>query len=516
METSIASANRDTAAADLPLYAAGFAFGIAVCMAGALQGVVNLLALYVLQSTRGASVEVWLQTWEGLPAWGLLVSLVAASLGSWTTVVARTRPDPRRSALALAALLTLTLGGAWLGGDAWIVIGLGALWQLIAAWWLAARLSRFALDAAGAKTGIIDSVHQAQGILLSAAGAVVVAWALSSLAPVQLVDSPWLEAAATFGMIVALVCGVLYLSGLRQRLIESELKAANAKIDPGFWRSPPRFLAVVVIAVVCLAALMPADLSPLHIRDFNRWMESLTDRIGPLLVPSARIDRGGQDGLLSRLADVASQAMLVGARQTGTQSPLRIVGQVALFAAGLVTVWRILRRKQRPLEPSIAAGNVPFGFRWLLSEMRQAILRLLARLGWYGKGGMAHPMGAETSAPVPRRPRTRLSRLPSNVILIYLHVIERLGERGLARRPSETPLEFLKRWRERSAAPDDRGLPALTRLFLAVRYGGGVQHDELLRGARQAASTALRGWRRDALATRLRSWIRVRKGDEER
>ena len=299
-------------------------------------------------------------------------------------------------------------------------------------------------------------------------------------------------------------------------MIESELEAAGVKIDPGFWRSPPRFLVAAVIAVVCLAALLPSDLSPLHIRDFNLWMEALTDRIGPLLVPAARVDRGGHDGIFARLADAASRALLAHARQTSAQGSLGTVARVVLLGVGVALVSRLFRQKPKPLKPSAAVGSMPYGFRWLMLEVRRALLRLLARFGWYENAGAAHVGGRGAAAAGLRRPRMRLSRLPSNVILIYLHVIDRLGERGLARRPSETPLEFLKRWRERSHAPDDRGLPALTRLFLAVRYGGSVQQDEMLQGARRAASAALRGWRRDALAARLRTWSRGRQRDEDR
>ena len=205
MGKSIVPAHRGGAGPGLAVLAAGCAFGIAACMAGGLRGVVNLLSLYVLESTRGAPVGRWLQTWEGLPPWVLLVAFAGAALGSWTTAADRTHPDPRRSVLAFSILFLLALGGARLGGDSWVAIGFGALWQMILGWWLAARLCRLALDAQSARRQVLDPVRQAQETLLSAAGAGVIAWALASLAPVQLVDAGWLEAAAAGGMVVALV-----------------------------------------------------------------------------------------------------------------------------------------------------------------------------------------------------------------------------------------------------------------------------------------------------------------------
>lgn len=503
MEIPIATYDRgQPPAAKLVWLGAGCAFGVAAAMAGALQGIVNLFVLYVLQSSRGASVEVWLDRWEGLPAWGILVAWAAAALGAWTVLADRSRPDPRRAFLGAVVLATLTLIGAWLGGQgAWWIGAVGVAWQLVVAWGLAGRLSRFALD--GARW------EQAQKILLSSGGAVVGGWALASLAPIQLVDALWLEVAAVGGMAVTLVCSTLYLSGLRQLGIARQLREARVQVDAGFWRSPPRPLAALVIVVVCLALLVPADLSPIHIRDFNRWMEALTDRIGPWLVPSARVERGG-DGVLDRLADAASRSLLTQVRETGSTSPSQTIAQVALFVAAAFFVWRVLRRKEKPLTPAVAAGRVPFGFRWLLAEVRRAFLNFLARLGWYVKGAPpSFHEGTVLGVDGHRRPKVRLSRIPSNVILIYLHVVDRLGERGLVRQPNETPLEYLARWKERSSSPDERGLPTLTGFFLSVRYGGSIQHGEMLRSARQAASTALRGWRREALAARLRSWTRT-------
>src|SRR5690606_25698242 len=110
----------------------------------------------------------------------------------------------------------------------------------------------------------------------------------------------------------------------------------------------------------------------------------------------------------------------------------------------------------------------------------------------------------------PRRGFWSAARLPDSVIPIYLHVIDRLGERGLRRQPSETPLEYLRRWRKRSKRPDERGLPVLTRLFLLVRYGGKPQQSSMIAEARRAAILPLRGWWREVLHARVRSWRSAR------
>lgn len=486
--------------------AAGCAFGVAAATAGALQGVANLIALYVLYSSRGAHVELWFEAWEGLPLWGLGLAAVAAVLGSWSAVLDRSRPNPRRALVVVALLAALTLGGAWLGQHpGWFAVVVGVTWQWAVAWRLAARLSRHALDGGG--------LEQAERSLLAFAGFVVGAWALATLEPVRFPGAGALEAAAVAGMAIALVCGALYLSGLRRVQLASKLRGDHVHVDEALWQPPPRAFALWVIAAVCVALLIPSDLTPFHIRDFNRWMEAFTDWIGPWLVPSARVSRGG-DGPVSRLFGWLYSTLTASGPQAGFGNPARRIVQALLFVLVAALVWRILRRRERPLAPSRAVGRVPVGFRWLLQEARRAILRLLARLGWFVKGGTPPPVLPGEEADDPARPRRRLVRLPWDVILLYVHVVDRLGERGLARRPSETPLEYLSRWRARSASPDERGLPALTRHFLAVRYGGVSQHREMQRDARKAASAALWGWRREALAARLRSWIRRGRGDD--
>lgn len=495
-----------TPAAGLVWLAGACAFGVAAAAAGALQGVANLIALYVLASSRGAHVELWFETWEGLPLWGVGLAALAAALGAWSAVLDRTRPDPRRAVITVAALALATVGGAWLRGDpGWLAVVAGVTWQWAVAWRLAGRLSRHALEGSG--------VEQAERGLLATAGFVVGAWALSTLEPVQFPGAGVLEIAAVCGMAIALISGALYLSGLRRVQLASRFQGENVQVDEALRRTPQRTFALWVVAAVILALWVPSDFVPFHIRDFNRWMEAFTDRIGPWLVPSARVNRGGGD-LVSGVFGMLYQALSAGSAQTGPANPARRIVQALLLVVLAALVWRILRRRERPLAPSRAAGRIPLGFRWLLEEARRAILRLLARLGWFVTGGRPAAPVAGEEAGDPVRPRRRPGRLPRNVILLYLHVIERLGAWGLARRPSETPLEYLGRWRAQSASPDERGLPVLTRYFLAVRYGGAFQDDAMQRDARKAASAALRGWRREALAARVRSWIRRRRGDD--
>lgn len=489
-------------AARLVWLAAGCAFGVAAAVAGALQGMGNLLIVYVLQSSRGVHVELWFEQWKGLPLWGLLLAGMAAALGAWIAVLDRVRPDPRRALGIVSAIAALTLGGAWWwaeGGVTWPAVAVGVAWQWALAWRLAVRLSRRALSGSG--------VEEAERILLASSGFVVGAWALSTLEPVRLPGAAWLEATAVGGMAAAVVCGALYFAGLRRVQIGSELQKAQVRVDARFWRPPPRAFAALVVAAVVFAFVIPSDLVPFHIRDFNRWMEAFTDRIGPWLVPSARIQRES-DGLLAQLAGALSRAVSPESGRTGQASPARRIVQALLFVALAAFVWRVLRRKDRPLAPTSPVGRVPMGFRWLLAQVRTAIMRLLARLGWYVRGGPSGWQAAPLADDRQTRPRRRRFRLPDDVILLYLHVIHRLGERGLARRPSETPLEYLDRWRARSRSPDERGLPTLTRLFLAVRYGGEPQRDEMRRGARKAASNALRGWRREVFTARLRALAR--------
>ncbi len=502
-----------TRAGAFALYAVGCAIGLAAALGGALQGVVFLLTLYVLESSRGASVEVWLATWRGLPAWGALVASAAALAGGWlASSGALGRP-------ALARLLLVAVFGVavWLGAwtedlTSWLVDGTGLSIQVAAGWWIAGQLSRWAQEAQQGQIPVREAVKEARTHLMSVIGGIVFAWALSTVAPVPMPQWELSQGVAVTGMGVGLLSAVLYMVGLQQLWVRAELAAVKARIDPGFWLSPPRWLIVAVAAFVAVAAVLPADPSPVHIRDFNRWMEVLTERIGPWLVPSARLQRSGGEGIWDRLADIVSETLLPKVLETNSDAPWRLVGQIFLLSVLFLLGWRILRRRNRPMVTSAAVGRVPLGLRWLVQEAGRALKRLLQRFGLFARrdapAAGAGP-GRATSIG-PRRGFWSAARLPDSVIPIYLHVIDRLGERGLRRQPSETPLEYLRRWRKRSKRPDERGLPVLTRLFLLVRYGGKPQQASMIAEARRAAILTLRGWRREVLLARVRSWRSAR------
>ena len=502
-----------TSAGAFTLYAIGCAIGLAAALGGALQGVVFLLALYVLESSRGASVEMWLATWSGLPAWGALVSSAAALAGGWlVSSGAWGRP-------ALARLLLVAIFGAavWLGAwtedlTSWLVNGIGLSAQVAAGWWIAGQLSRWAQEAQQGQIPPGEAVHEARTHLVSIIGGIVFAWAMSTIAPVPMPRWELSQGVAVAGMAVGLLSSVLYMMGLQQLWVRAELAAAKARIDPGFWLSPPRWLIVAVAAVIAVAAALPSDPSPVHIRDFNRWMEALTERIGPWLVPSARLQRSGGEGIWDRLADIVSETLLPKVLDAQSDGPWSLVGQIFLLGLLFLLGWRILRRRNKPVLTSTAVGRVPLGLRWLLQEVGRALKRLLQRFGFLARhGAPASGTGPKMATFTgPRRGIGLRSRLPDSVIPIYLHVIERLGERGLRRQPSETPLEFLGRWRKRSKRPDERGLPVLTRLFLLVRYAGKPQQASMIAEARRAAILTLRGWRREVLLARIRSWTGAR------
>lgn len=90
---------------------------------------------------------------------------------------------------------------------------------------------------------------------------------------------------------------------------------------------------------------------------------------------------------------------------------------------------------------------------------------------------------------------------------IYLDVLARMSRRGMLRRESETPLEFLGRLNDQSAAGNG-SLSRLTDLYLAERYAGRRPTATILDEARRAGADALRALGRGRIAAAVRSLVR--------
>jgi len=517
----------------LSMLVAGFAAGAGLAAAGSFHQAGRFVSAIVLQSSRAWRAEEWLEVWAAFPVWAVVVQVGAAAgfaRAAERVVAQRLRA---KDVVWAAALLLFAVGGAaWLwSGVAWGTVLAVTASSLVAGSWLAAALGRCTLDAR-ALAGDESAAHRwglpgrartsdellgvAQAVVIRTALAVAAAWALGSLAPplVRGAGVKGLELAGAAGSAVCLACGLLYLSGLRQVLLKAQLEGMGVQVSSRYWLSPPKALGAAISGIVLLGVLLPSDVSPVHIRDFNRWMESFTDFVGPYLVPGARARRAGGLGVTERLAQSLTDALFASLSSNRGGERLWTVLQLVLLSALAVGAWRVFRRRDRkPLRPSRGVGTVPLGIGWLLAELKRALHRLLV---WFGirlgdaSDLAAGPAGSREGLGA-RRLRVSLARLPADVIRIYLHVLERLGERGLPRAASETPLEYLARWEKRSAVNDPEAFPALTHLFLDARYGARPQGPEALARARRAASATLRGWRRSGWARRVRSWMDGRR-----
>lgn len=363
-----------------------------------------------------------------------------------------------------------------------------------------------------------QAAQAAQAVVLNVALAIAAVWAVASVVPglVEGAAVRWLELAATAGVGVSLACGFLYLSGIRQLHAKAQFEAAGVEVSPGYRLALPRPAVLVMAGAVLVALLLPSDISPLHVRDFNRWMESFTDFVGPYLVPSARVRRvDARDGAIGRIAEYVSSMLDPGAGGPGSRRRLRMLIQLVLLSLVAFGVWRIFRRDKKTLRPGRSLHKMPLGIGWLLAEIKRAVKRLLA---WIGidtgfVGNRAGDSGSFAASTGMLRPRSRLKRLPADVVRIYLHVLEWLGQKGLPRMASETPLEYLARWERRSDERDPGALPALTHLFLDARYGVREPAPGAVQRARRAASLTLRSWRRVSWARRFRSWFGRRRDD---
>lgn len=512
------------------LWAAGYAWGTGAAAMGSLYKAAHLVAAWVLQSSRALAADAWLAVWAAYPAWGVLGALAASAAFAWEAVQVSQKRQRSRRALAAALAVCAAVGGAarlWSPASWGAVLALAVLATAIGGR-LSATLSQWAADAQALATGgeapqrleagssaggaALALFDTAQAALVKITAVVATLWALGSLAP-PLIDGAgvrWLELAAAGGMGASLVCGLLYLASLRQLVLKAQFEEAGVEIGPGYWLTPPKRLGAVLLGVVLVATLLPSDVSPLHIRNFNRWMESFTEWVGPLFVPSARarrIESGG--GLVERIAERFADGLLLLLTWMQGRGPLQRVVQIALFTAVAMGIWRLYYRDRKPLRPSRGVGTLPLGVGWLWAEIQRMARRLLA---WLGIRVGIMERGQETAQLLgegggARRPRVGLARLPADVIEIYLHVLDRLAQRGFPRIASETPLEYLARWEQRSAAPSPSGFSVLTRLFLDVRYGGKAPGPRAVEEARRAASATLRIWRRTGWARRLRFWL---------
>lgn len=483
-----------------------------------------------------------------LPWWSHALALLFACSGAFGTILFAERGwDIRFRAVEWAALaLVFAARFLWMGAGgptagaatAGLLAAAVPTLQALAAWWVGERMVRFALPVAEVEEGAQgdeemrepvtadqnESSSQAHADVVTEApptpvreayvagrdfwlmviGASALSWAIASfVAPAE----GGMQVIAYAGALLHFGAGALYVAVLHQRSVHESFVLQEVRVADGFSPRVPRRVVWLIGALVALALLLPANLSPLHIRDFNNWMVALTDNfLGPLLVPShAPGQRVGEE--LRRFSADAPW----GFARTGPGGPdslFNVVLRVAFLLLLVYVFWRIFASKRNADGTRGGMGPLSAGLRWLYEQIKGMLLELLARLGlvWGERKylGGARIGGARTDTYGTRGGRPLLG----SVAALYCHVLERFGRRGLARRPAETPHEFLTRWRGAAPATDERGLPVLTELYIEARYAERDEAAGTLKAARKAASLALRGWTRAALTSKLFGWLR--------
>ena len=356
-------------------------------------------------------------------------------------------------------------------------------------------------NAAKAWAGVYSRLRRRMlALFLAVAGG----WAIASL---SVAGNPGAGGAvAVAGGALFAVCGIVFVARVHQTAIALELQGEGAKLLPGIEGGGGRAGAWLLVLPAAVALLLPVNLSPLGLWNFNRWMERFTERVGPLLLPSQAPTRRIGEGLsrisLDRfLVDLAS-----GGRSGDGLSGSLVLLAAAFFAVAFVA-WRVFRTPVKGGRP-VRMGRLPVGVRWLYEQIRAFVTQWFAR--WFRWLGVRPVPGSGAAATTTARRRAgRPVRGDySSVAAIYVEAVERMGRRGLLRRETETPLEYLERYRSRAEAGEGADFGRLTDLYMLERYGEESATAGVLQEARRAAARALRFLSRSKLASAVKSWAR--------
>lgn len=419
-------------------------------------------------------------------------------------------------ALTVSALLLPAIGlatGTWFLVDApalsiLITVLLAAVGSWIFGRWL---LRTTALDTPSA------SYAKTRDTVLSSWLMVVIAWAAwtfyldSAADPIQIGTTGTAYALlATVGVTAAIGSGLLLIALAHHRARLAEMVAEGVVVRAKLKRDLSHAVPWIIGAVVLFALVFPSDLSPFQISDINRWMERLTDAIGPAFVP-----RDNPAAKLRQTITFSPGRWMMQGSGAGQINPIWVFFQIVVFV--LVAMWavRVFRTRKTRRERSTVVGYVPWGFRWLWGEIKALIVRLISRFTRWATGQTK----TETAVPVHgiRTPFRRRARThPSTVEEWYALVLQRAARRGLIKHPAETPYEFLVRWRtwhalssastdESDPAPEEDSFRHLTEIVVQTRYSGRYAPSWLQR-ARHAAAGSLRQfarirWRRKSRPT---------------
>lgn len=448
---------------------------------------------------------------------GSFLALLGGLLGTFGTVLfVRRGWDTRLRTLEwlffTGILVARVLLGSGPGAETSLAVSGNLFWAAapvipgMVAWSLGERLIRplVQLIRDGSATDAYSVTRRyLSALLLTLCGAWAAAsFALPSVAPAE-------HPLAVVGGLLCVPAAFVLLTIFHQVSVNERLAAQGVNLDSTLRSGVPRVNVGFVVGAALIGILLPANLSPFQLRDFNQWMVILTERfLGPLLVPSQGPARGIGDGL----SGLSLQNALEGLERGGSARPaedlLTLLLQIALFVGVAYFAWRVFRVARHSPQGTPGYGSLLWGLGWLYQQVRGWVVDWLTRIGLLGWKA-SERLRTSPGTPSVSNERSRRSRPALNTIAaLYGYVLERMADRGLARRVSETPYEFLGRWRREAPAADESGLPALTRLYVAVRYQERLPGTNSLLEARHAASRALRGWTRAALRSKLFGWIK--------
>ncbi len=492
---------------------------------GALQYVpwIALIVATGFSWSLMASVAAIAEQTLGLHAvstlWGTLLSLVGAFFGAFGTVwIVQKGWDPRLRVLEwlffCGVLAVRIVWGSGLSAGWSPSVSFNLIWASMPvvegalAWIVGERITRAWVHVAGG--GRASEAHTltfryASVLILSLCGT----WAAASfiMPSGALIERP----IAILGGVLCVAGALVLITALHHASVTERLVSEGVHVAPDFHPAVPSGLVGLVVAVVVLGTMLPANLSPFQLRDFNQWMVILTERfIGPLLVPSQGPARGIGEGLRGLSMQSALEGLEAGGSSNPAQDLLSLSLQIVLFVGVAYFAWRIFRSVRNAPQGTPGFGSLSWGLRWLYQEVRSWVIDYLTRIGILGgKGGsrLLRPKNV-TVAETDRSKRTRPTL--NSVGALYRYVLSRLADRGVARRTSETPYEYLRRCQTEAPSLDEKGLPYLTQLYVAVYYQERLSDAAGLREARGAAARALRGWTRAAIRSRLFGWMKRR------
>lgn len=269
----------------------------------------------------------------------------------------------------------------------------------------------------------------------------------------------------------------LYLGHMRQREWTYASDAEEHVVVSG--RAGGQAVLSLAVGIGLLAAVIPANLSPIARHGMGGFFQWLTDRIAPLFVPGRRPSRGsGGDGFIDRLTE-GLLSRFVGGDGAGEVAPgvSLVIGYmltVVLIAGTAYVLWRFIRLMQlRGSEPEGGARYREGSLLkelivWLWDRLRGLFRAVSSWADARARGGDGGTKRTRTR----RRKEGRDDRTLGPALRIralfarWLHQMARLG---YPREGNETPYEYARRVTE--LRPDARAeVEETAAIYVKARY----------------------------------------------